>query len=90
MLFWLGETAILDGAKNVVVQDVDRLDLTALVGVPDENNMVWDAEWVDTSRLSRASDVEDDDAMRAHLMHAQAASLQSIWSDPSNAVWDSV
>lgn len=53
MLCWIGEEVVLDGTKTVVVQDVNRLALTAYVGEPDVNGIVWNPEWVDTDRLSR-------------------------------------
>lgn len=55
MLCWIGQRVLLDGRTEVHVQDVDRLEMTAKVGVPDCNGIIWDAQWVDTARLGRES-----------------------------------
>ena len=32
--------------KIVTVVDTDNINMLARVGIPDENNMIWDSEWV--------------------------------------------
>lgn len=60
LLCYIGEKVLLDGVKCVVVQDVNRLAQTAMVGAPDPSGIVWDPLWVETDRLKRlpGSEVE--------------------------------
>lgn len=48
----IGKKYFLDGNKLVHVKDRDNINMIAKVGVPDENNMMWDTEWVEWDRLS--------------------------------------
>jgi hypothetical protein len=38
--------------KKVHIQDRNNLSMRALVGVPDENNLIWEPFWVDWADLS--------------------------------------
>lgn len=51
-LVWIGDDALLDATKMVHVQDTDRINRLALVGSPDEHGIIWQAEWVETERLT--------------------------------------
>lgn len=53
MIVYIGHKYLLDNVTLVHVQDTSNLSLTAKVGVPDKNGMMWDTEWVEWSRLSR-------------------------------------
>jgi hypothetical protein len=41
----------INGAVHV--QDRNNLTMRALVGIPDEHDIIWDPFWVDWSALSR-------------------------------------
>ncbi len=43
--------------KIVHCQDVNNLTLKALVGIPDQNNIVWETFWVDLSKLKEVENV---------------------------------
>lgn len=51
MIAWIGHDYMLNG-KKVHCQDVNLLNGTARVGVPDTNRMIWDTEWVDFDHLT--------------------------------------
>lgn len=52
MIFWICEDALYRGAK-VHIQDTNALASSALVGIPDKNQIVWDTYWVPFKELSK-------------------------------------
>ena len=52
MIAHAGHDYWLDAANRVHCVDTDLLTSAALVGIPDENGMIWTRWWVSFERLS--------------------------------------
>lgn len=52
MLPSIGTDVLLDGKTVVHVQDRDNINQVAQVGEPDENDLIWNPQWVEWTRLS--------------------------------------
>lgn len=50
-----GRKYLLDHNLLVHVCDTDNINQLAQVGIPDDNNMIWDREWVDYERLTNST-----------------------------------
>lgn len=44
-------TDLLYKGQKVHIQDRNNLSMRALVGIPDDNNLIWEPFWVDWSEL---------------------------------------
>ena len=64
MIFYIGEDCIMPDGRIGHIQDTNYLSLSAKVGVPDLNNIIWDAKWYFFDDLKK---LEDNDASRNNI-----------------------
>ena len=50
MIFYIGQDVIYN-SKKYHVQDTDYLNSTAKIGIPDENDLIWETIWIEFKNL---------------------------------------